>query len=392
MRNVYQIIRHELIEPNLIEVRGSAFCLEDLFELVGRDHFVCTFKFRNGTNACTEYGRTVTGTVEYSPRQRAVLSGNTSEVALDDSSALRIRCLQPSLDQKTLDNLKYGGVALSDVEEISYIPYSRPSKTHPDGTKEVPGIVYVELGDTSSIDVDVLFQNFAALKNNSGTELIPFEKERLIGITLGINDGRIDSRVLRHFGFDVTQASTNVEIAFHTLMVRQRRGTLTDGQAEALRDIRAIRQLKRLQALLSEMKRSGVDATSLKDDLSAVRAIQESMESFEPHVLVNGKKQVYWDLEGYLHIAMRHVREMQLGSFKGKTPFPYRVTDLQTLVEKVLGQVTEEIHQHFAKPPPFTSFGRHGKMAVYFNGDHFNVKIDADGRLVSFHVTVQRVS
>lgn len=392
MRNTYEIVRHDLIEPSLIEVRGSAFCIEDLFELVGRDQFVCTFKFRHGTSASTEFGRTVTGTVEYSPMQRAVLSGRTPEVALEDSNALRIRCLQPRLEQKALDNLKYGGVALSDVEEISYIPYSRPLKTHPDGTKEVPGIEYVELGDTSSIDVDILFQNLAASKNNSGTELIPFEKERLIGITLGINDGRIDSRILRHFGFDVAQASANIEIAYHTLMVRQRRGTLTDEQTEALRGIRAIRQMKRLKAFVSEMERSGVDASWLKGDSSAVHAIQESMESFEPHVLVHGKKQIYWDLEGYLHIAMRHVREMQLGSFKGKTPFPYRVTDLETLVEQVLGQVSEEIHQHFAKSPPITSFGRHGKMAVYFNGDHFNLKIDTDGRVVSFHVTEQRVS
>lgn len=102
MRNAYHIVRHELIEPSLIEVRGSAFCIEDLFELVGRDQYVCTFKFRNGTNAFTEYGQTVIGTVEYSPRQFAVLNGNTPGVALEDSNVLRIRCLQPSFDRNDL--------------------------------------------------------------------------------------------------------------------------------------------------------------------------------------------------------------------------------------------------------------------------------------------------
>jgi hypothetical protein len=392
VRNTYEIVRHEIFEPSLIEVRGSAFCIEDMFELVGRDHFVCTFVFREGTNGFKEYGRSVTGTVVYSPKQSAILDGSTAAATIEDADVLRIRCLQPYLDQKALDELKYGGVSLSDVEEISYIPFLRPSKSNTDGTKEVPGIIYVELGDTSSVNVDVLFWHLATMKNSSGTELIPYEKERLIGITLGINDGRIALKTLKQLGFDVTQASGNAEIAYHTLVTLQRRGTLTDAQAESLRGISAIRQMKRLQALLSEIKRSGVNSSSLKNELSAVRAIQVSMETFESHVLINGKKQVYWDLEGYLHIAMRHVREMQLGCFRGKTPFPYRAADLETLVEQVLGQIDGEIHQHFAKPPPITSFGRHGKVAVYFNGDYFNVKIDPDGRLVSFHVTAQRIS
>lgn len=387
MRNAYELVRYKMMEPNLIEVRGPAFCIEDLFELVGRDQFVCTFVFREGTEAHKRYGREVTGSVVYSPKQSAALGDHTSASAIEDSDILRIRCLDPDFDQKLLDDLKYSGVLISDVQEISYIPFLRPSKSNPDGTKQVPGVIYVDLPDTSSVDVDVLFQNLAVKKNNAGTELIPYEKERLIGITLGINDGHIDSRILKHFGFDTARASASTEVAYHTLMTRQRRGTLSEVQATTLRDIRAMRLIQRLKAFLAEMQRSGVSAAALKDDASAVRAIQESIDDFEPHVLLSGKKQIYWDIEGYLHIAMRHAREMQLGSFKSKTPFPYRAADLETLVEQVLGQIEGEIHQHFNRPPPVPSFGRHGKMAVYFNGDYFCIKIDPQGRLVSFYVT-----
>jgi hypothetical protein len=101
-------------------------------------------------------------------------------------------------------------------------------------------------------------------------------------------------------------------------------------------------------------------------------------------------KQVYWDLSGYLHIALRHVKEMQIGSFKGKTAFPYRLTELETLVERVLEQIEDEIYAHFGKPVPHGEFRRIGKWAVFFNGDHYALRIDPSGRLTTFYVEQSR--
>lgn len=392
MRNTYEIFRHEMIEPNLFEVRGAAFCVEDLFEFVGKDQFVCTFVFRGGSAARATYGRSIVGTVVYSPKQHASLVNQQSAARIEDPDVLRVRCLRPDLSQPALDNLRYRGVSIADVAEISFISFMRPTKRNVDGTKEVPGVAYVELDDTKHIDVDMLFQNLATLKHNAGTELIPYERERLIGVTLGMNDGHIDSRILKQFGFTPEQASACVEIGFHTLTTRKRRRVLTDAQAETLKHLTAIRWVDRAQLLVREIERSGVSAATLKADAEALAAIQNSIEHFAPHVLVTGKKQIYWDLEGYLHIAMRHVKEMQIGSYKGKTPFPYQAADLETLVEQVLRQIEDEIRRHFEAPPPHSNFSRHGKMAVYFNGDYFNVKIDPAGRLVQFHAIGARPS
>lgn len=385
MRNAYEIARHEIIEPNLFEVRGAAFCAEDIYEFVGKDQFVCTFAFRAGSDSHKAYGRSIVGTVVYSPKQHTALASQHSQASTEESNVLRVRCLRPDLSQMALDDLRYRGVLITDVEEISFIPFKRPTKKNTDGTKEVPGVMYVELEGTKHMDVDMLFQNLATLKHNAGTELVPYERERLIGVTLGMNDGRIDSRILRQFGFTPKQASASVEIGFHTLMTRKRRGVLTDTQAETLKELTAIRWVDRTQMLVREIERSGVSASALKADAEALAAIQDSIEHFEPHVLVAGKKQIYWELGGYLHIAMRHVKEMQLGPYKGKTPFPYKAADLEALVEQVLGQVQGEIREHFEASPPHKDFSRHGRMAVFFNGDYFHLKIDAKRRLVQFH-------
>jgi hypothetical protein len=385
--NEYEVVRNELLEPNLLEVRGAEFCIEDLYAFVGRPEHVCRFVFREETDAHKTYGASLTGLVVYSPTQKAALERSEARANIEDAGLVRIRCVDPELPRHLLDDLKYGGISILDIEEISYIPFASRAKINEDGTKEVPGIVYLDIDDTRDIDVDKLFQNLVNLKNNGGTEPIPYEKEKFIGITLGQNNGRIDSRILTQFGFDVASASANTEVGYHALMTKKRHRTISEVELDSLRELEAIRWMKRASLLLKEIERSGVRVTELKDDQARLGVIQKSVEKFEPHVLLHGKKQIYWELAGYLHIALRHVREMQVGLFKGKTPFPYGATDLEILVERVLAQVAEEIRTHYEKARPRSAFSRHGKMSIYFNGDFFSLKIDEGGRLVSFYVT-----
>jgi hypothetical protein len=389
-RNEYQITCHEIMEPDLIEVRGSAFCIEDLYDFVGKAQHACQFFFREGSDAYTNYRSSFTGLIVYSPKQRAALESAEPTEETEDRDILRIRCLYPEPPQQKMEDLKYKGVSIHDLEWISFMPLAKPAELYEDGTKVVPGIVYVDMGDTTNLDVDVLAQSLFVSKHNSGTELIPYEKDRLIGITLGMNDGHIDSRILKRFGYDAASASASDEIAYQTLKTKQRRKKASGSELDCLRDLEAVRIMSRAALLLEEVKRSGVNVKELNKDLPQLAAIQESLKDFEPHVLVNGRKQVYWDLRGYLHIALRHLKEMQIGAFKGKTPFPYRATELETLAEKVLGLISDEIHRHFLKPLPHGEFRRTGRWAVYFNGDHYALRIDGNGRLVMFHVEVPR--
>ena len=71
---------------------------------------------------------------------------------------LRIHLLNPELSRKITDDLKYGGVAISDVEAVSYMPFKTKGETHEDGTKKVPGILYVDLEHAEAIDIDALFR------------------------------------------------------------------------------------------------------------------------------------------------------------------------------------------------------------------------------------------
>ena len=114
-----------------------------------------------------------------------------------------------------------------------------------------------------------------------------------------------------------------------------------------------------------------------------------SLSEFEPSILLYGKRQIFWDVASYLHIVLRHVRQLQIGHFKHKTPFPYKCEDVQNLIEKVLGTIEGEIKRHFEEKLG-RDFKKVGRMSVLFNGDYYCLQIDKDGRLVTLYVNKEK--
>jgi tRNA U54 and U55 pseudouridine synthase Pus10 len=78
--------------------------------------------------------------------------------------------------------------------------------------------------------------------------------------------------------------------------------------------------------------------------------------------------QIFWDIDSYLNIVMRHVKQLQIGRFKNKSPFPYKFEDLQNLIEKVLGKIEDEIKRHFdEKPGPVLGSNLCLTLRAYFS-------------------------
>lgn len=133
---------------------------------------------------------------------------------------------------------------------------------------------------------------------------------------------------------------------------------------------------------MKEITKIGVSVTDLKSNEEALNKITKSAMNFKPGILLHGKKQIYWDLESYLHITLRHVKELQITP--SKTLFPYKASDLESLIEKVLRRIEDEIKLYLNNQSS-SDFVRHGGMAIEFNGDHFHLRIEPSGRLSQFH-------
>ena len=384
MRNHYRIVDYSELGLPCIEVYGDQFHYQDLYEIVGCNHYMTTFTLKVDSESYREFGSTVLGVVYYDSKGLKALETsllNGTEIA---KTRLRIDSADRDRLLKQKGDLKYRGLKVGDIECISFLPYKKKTDKYETGEKKVPDIIEIEV-NCNGMDVDMLNQNYLASKINSGTKLIQYEKEQFIGITLAFNDGRIDSRILKYLGFAERELEAKLHIWNQLYQTKERRGQLSELDEKNYQEVKSILLLKKTAALLKELALSGINGCEGGPKKSNLREIFESTKAFSPGILLHGKNQVYWDVDSYVHIALRHVKDYQVGNYKDKTPFPYRAGDLKSLIEKVLQRVEDEVKEHLAKEPS-RDFTRHGKMAVFYNGDHYHLRINTDGRLTQFHV------
>lgn len=382
MKNEYKFIDHSSLGLDYIEVYGERFHYIDLYEIVGKSQFMTTFRIRNNSDSFSKFGDSVLGVIFYDRKslndlETYHISGN--DISLDK---IRIDSVRPDVATDKKGDLRYEGLNIDDIESISYLPYKREPETHETGEKKIP-VIEIEF-DGTECDIDILTQNYLLSKHNSGTELIQYEKEQLIGITLAFNNGKIDSRILNTFGFSKDDLESNLNIWVSLYEVKKRRNQLTDIDKKNYDEINSIFLLKKYTKILEELGNANTEKTWDKPLKIIIERIIKSVEEFAPSILLHGKRQIYWDLESYIHITLRHLKDYQLGDFTKKTPLPYRSDELKLLISTVIGRVKDEIEQYLASNPT-SDFRRNGKMAIFYNGDHYHIRINPQGRLTQFH-------
>jgi hypothetical protein len=339
-----------------------------------------TFTFKKGSKAYKKYKTDVTGTIFYSREELIKIVSSDNQFEQDK---IRIEIFM-DMEHELKENIKYGGISISDIKVISFTPYKREIEYYASGEKKVPNIIYIDYRPTPNEDYELMYHNLVVGKYNYGTELIEFEKEKLIGITLG-KHGKVDASLLIPLGYNKEKVINCKNIWYHAYLTKKRRKTITDEEKEKLKDLKFIFFVDNLKLFLEEIIKCKVNMTELQQKAEILKTLMLELEKFEPHILLYGKKQIYWDIQSYLHIVLRHVKQLQIGTFKAKSSFPYKHKDLEVLIEQVLGRIEDEIRNHFEKNPE-REFRRAGKMSVLFNNDYYSINIDRNGRLTNIYI------
>jgi hypothetical protein len=383
MRNNYKIIDYRDIGISSVEVIGAVFHYQDLYEIVGKKQFMTTFELRTGSLSHGEFGRSLLGVIFYDRKALDSLVDSFHTGQEISKKIIRIDSPDRELSDAKKGDLKYRGINVEDIESISYLPYREEAKKYDTGEKKVPNVIEIEV-DCSVIDTDILNQNYLISKHNSGVKLVRYEIEQLIGITLAFNNGSIDSRILSEFGVTEEELKTNLNIWLSLYKVKERRSLLTEFDKSNFSEIKSILAMEKFNKIVKELSHVGITIDIEDSEKPVFKSIFEAVDKFSPSIILHGKKQVYWDVDSYIHLALRHLKDYQLGNFKQKTPFPYKSTDLKSLIEKVLYRIKPEIEVYLASNPT-TDFTRHGIMAVVYNEDHYHLRINPEGRLVQLH-------
>lgn len=385
MKNEYKIIDYSNLGLPAVEIYGDQFHYQDLYELIGKNQFMTTFELKADGEAYNEYGSSILGVIYYDKKELIELENSCKSGMLVTN--IKVRVDIPPSENMAIEKkkrLKYQGINIQDIERISYLLFFREIEKYDTGEKKIPNIIEIE-ADLDDIDADVLNQNYLVMKHNRGTKLIQYEKEQLVGIILAFNNGSIDSRILNEFGFTEDNIKSNYNILVSYYKVKENRKQLTETDQKNYSEINNILFLEKFTKVIKELNIADISKSSSETIAPVLNEIFIVVKEFSPSILLHGKNQVYWDVDSYIHIALRHLKDFQLGSFKTKTHFPYKAKDLESLIKQVLGTISAEL-EHYFHSNEIRDFTRHGKMAIVYNGDYYHTRINSQGKLIQFHM------
>jgi len=108
---------------------------------------------------------------------------------------------------------------------------------------------------------------------------------------------------------------------------------------------------------------------------STVMFETETLEYLNSHAVV------YWNFERFIHIFLRHNPNFFVAtSSKGQgTSFQYSQKDITRLIKIVVQQEKVKIIDRLSHGKEYAATG------IYYNGNHYQMRIGADGMLLQFH-------
>ena len=277
------------------------------------------------------------------------------------------------------------GFPTEDILDVFYLPRKNVNEYVAEEIRSLPEPMVIKF-DARNFDAvkATLWLNKQRLQD--GFQLTEFEIDQDIAYKIIDNNGEVP-KDLPQAAYDPADASKlknsiKYKILYHHFLQRE----LTPDEDKEFKAILEQRAKSSVEILLKELERSTERFKKVGIEYpEAIQSLQQLVAFFESERLTHTKIPVWWNLERFLHIYMRHVAEVQVGErFEVRSRFQYKLKDIRKLIEIILERLSPEINNHFEQFPG-KDFKRQGSMSVYYNGDYYALHIRADGLLLTFY-------
>lgn len=361
----------------------SGFSQEEIYNLCGRDDSVATITFRIGSQAYLDYGEDLTVCFIYTPKERQKLESNTA--ALNGLPCVKARILLPGFSQIVENKLLTAGVNSHDIVKMIVLP----------GTKQENKYNSHEKRSSHSIDIpfepygngeDIKWMyGFLLQQKNQGIGLTPDEYAEYLAYKIVLDfDGLTEEE--HNDVFNDQGLIYNNEVAWNYINWKKSASLLTDKDKKHLDTLTYHRVTTRLYKLDEHLKGIGGLVAFSKKYKDKANLIVDKVLRFRQHRYnIQGKHLLYMDLDGFLHIYLRHVEELNTnGLYPQKTKFQLKERDVETVISNVMCSLNDE-YQAFRDASPNRQFRKYDEQSFYYKGDYYVIRVESDGRLVQFY-------
>ena len=366
---------------------ADGFTQEEIYEYAGANDCVATLTLNQ--ESAKLYGESLTVVFVYYPKERIALEKDRT--ALNDISNVKAKELLGKLDGSLYDQLLKNGIPAKDIVEMLVGPDSEENNTYASPLLRKPKVLEIPIeGEDNGKDIYFMYGalcHFIA----DGIGLTPEEHNEYLAYKIVLEREKLTDKEREEI-FDKNGAIVNQEVGYFWLLWKKEAGKLTEKNKTDLMHLSQNRIANRFSLADKELQNMGLSFEKLAKTYPGKAALLFSkiVNCHEYRYNVVGKHLLYMSFESFLHIYLRHVKELAVeNQFGERSKFQLAEKDLKATMDIVLGALNDE-YQTYKDEHPNSRFFRKGNMAYYYNGDYYDVDILPDGQIGSFYKRIDK--
>ena len=366
---------------------SNGFTQEEIYEYAGAKDCVATLTLSQ--ESAEVYGELLTVAFVYYQKERIAIEKD--KTALNDISNVKAKELLGELDSSLHAQLLKDGVPTKDIVEMIVGPDTEDQNTYASSHLRKPKVLEIPIESKGNGD-DIRFM-YGALCHfiSDGIELTPEEHNEYLAYKIVLEPEKLTENEKAEI-FDENGAIVNQEVAYFWLMWKKNAGKLTEKNEKDLMQLSNNRIANRFELTDKELNSMGLSFDKLVKNYpeKAILLFSRIIDFHEHRYNIAGKHLLYMSFESFLHIYLRHVKELTVeNQFGERSKFQLAEKDLEATMDIVLGSLNDE-YQTYKDEHPNNRFFRKGKMAYYYNGDYYDVDILPDGQIGSFYKRIDK--
>ncbi|RZK17290.1 MAG: hypothetical protein EOO43_13635 [Flavobacterium sp.] len=360
------------------------YTLEEIYILVGREDKTAGLTLRRGSEAQKKYGNDLTVVFLYTQKEREEMDRLIKNEPFQYSGFLKARILVGDLSDEQVELLRVEGIHSDDIAHVLYFMAPEKNTFHATEKRTINNI-NVQLNILpKGQDLDWMYGS-TKYQLSLGIGLCP--KERLFYLVAKYyyepeQLTEDEKKVIFSFNGEMEE-----EIEYEYLSMKYIREEISESEKNRL----GILISKKNKDSFSTLDKYLIEAGSSLERLvehnkdQAVDLFSKTLDFKERRLNVVGPIPIFLDIDGYLHIYMRHVEEFKVNKhFEHKDNFQWNEDDVFTVMGQVIKAYNEEIQKFFADNPE-KRYSKYGSQSAYFEGDYYTFHIDPSGRVATFH-------
>ena len=362
------------------------YWIEKVYALVGWDDKVTTVTFKSDSDAQKLFGNHITVVFLYTQHEREKLDQLIKDPLNVTQGFVKAKNLLTRADLSKDKNLKLAeeGINTDDIASMFFFGQSDRNTFH---SQELRTITKIEVPihiQPKGQDLDWMY----GLSNRyvkDGIGLSPRERAFYLA-------GKFyyEAEELTESEFDeifTPEITMDPKVEWEYLRIKYNREEAGDEEKKRLSALLKIKNKDDMELLDKYLKEAGYSLFKLaKENIDAATELLTKVNLFqEGRLNVTGKTAIYIDLDRYLHIYMRHVKELKVNKhFEHKDNFQWKEEDVRVVMKKVIEIINDEIQEFFTKNSG-KRYSRFGSKSIYFEGDYYTLHIDVNGRISTFY-------